>query len=80
MVSAAGFEPAFSCFQNRRINQAFPHTVGGRGGIRTHGGLSPPQVFKTSAFGHSATLPNVPLTMEIREAIKHPTLTCKETD
>ena len=30
---------------------------GGRGGIRTHGGLSPTAVFKTAALNHSATLP-----------------------
>ena len=30
---------------------------GGGGGIRTHGGLSPSLVFKTSAFDHSATPP-----------------------
>lgn len=31
--------------------------VGGRGGIRTHGRLSPTPVFKTGALNHSATLP-----------------------
>src|SRR3954464_12540784 len=37
--------------------------VGGRGGIRTHGGLAPTAVFKTAALNHSATLPGnrVPL-------------------
>jgi hypothetical protein len=30
---------------------------GGRGGIRTHGGLSPTAVFKTAALNHSATRP-----------------------
>ncbi|CAH1648042.1 hypothetical protein BOSEA31B_10015 [Hyphomicrobiales bacterium] len=30
---------------------------GGRGGIRTHGGLAPTAVFKTAALNHSATLP-----------------------
>ena len=25
MVSAVGFEPTVSCFQGRRIDQAFPH-------------------------------------------------------
>ena len=30
---------------------------GGRGGIRTHGGVSPTAVFKTAALNHSATLP-----------------------
>ncbi len=31
--------------------------VGGGGGIRTHGRLSPTSVFKTGAFNHSATPP-----------------------
>jgi hypothetical protein len=30
---------------------------GGRGGIRTHGGVAPTAVFKTAALNHSATLP-----------------------
>jgi hypothetical protein len=30
---------------------------GGRGEIRTHGGLAPTAVFKTAALNHSATLP-----------------------
>jgi hypothetical protein len=30
---------------------------GGEGGIRTHDGLAPILVFKTSAFNHSATSP-----------------------
>ncbi len=31
--------------------------VGGGGGIRTHGALADTSVFKTDAFGHSATPP-----------------------
>lgn len=31
--------------------------AGGRGGIRTHGGVAPTAVFKTAALNHSATLP-----------------------
>ena len=31
--------------------------IGGSGEIRTHEGLAPSLVFKTSAFNHSATLP-----------------------
>jgi hypothetical protein len=31
--------------------------IGGRGGIRTHEGLTPLAVFKTAALNHSATLP-----------------------
>ena len=34
-----------------------PFLFGGEGGIRTHGGLSPSLVFKTSAFNSSATSP-----------------------
>ena len=33
------------------------YTTGGRGEIRTHGGLSSSPVFKTGAFNRSATLP-----------------------
>ena len=32
--------------------------IGGRGEIRTHGGLAPTTVFKTVALNRSATLPN----------------------
>ena len=32
---------------------------GGRGGIRTHGGLAPSAVFKTAALNHSATRPSL---------------------
>lgn len=32
---------------------------GGGGEIRTHEGLSPPLVFKTSAINHSATPPEI---------------------
>ena len=39
--------------QNNRLTQNF----GGRGGIRTHGGVAPTAVFKTAALNHSATLP-----------------------
>jgi hypothetical protein len=34
-------------------------STGGRGGIRTHGGLAPTPVFKTGALNHSATLPSI---------------------
>ena len=33
--------------------------TGGRGGIRTHERLAPLPVFKTGAFDHSATLPQL---------------------
>ena len=35
------------------------HDDGGWGGIRTHEGLAPSLVFKTSAFNHSATHPSL---------------------
>ena len=35
----------------------FMYAFGGRGEIRTHGGLSSSPVFKTGAFNRSATLP-----------------------
>lgn len=38
-------------------NQMVGKCAGGRGGIRTHGGLPPTAVFKTAALNHSATLP-----------------------
>ena len=50
-----------------RVNPAIEHKTnlkqsvikvsGGRGGIRTHGGVAPTPVFKTGALNHSATLP-----------------------
>jgi hypothetical protein len=36
-----------------------PIGTGGRGGIRTHGGVAPTAVFKTAALNHSATRPVV---------------------
>jgi hypothetical protein len=42
-------------------NQQVHSQNGGRGGIRTHGGLAPTPVFKTGALNRSATLPNDPL-------------------
>ncbi len=39
--------------------------VGGRGEIRTHGGLAPTTVFKTVALNRSATLPNKSLRARI---------------
>ena len=37
---------------------------GGRGEIRTHGGLAPTTVFKTVALNRSATLPSVLLSLK----------------
>ncbi len=42
--------------------------LGGRGEIRTHGGLAPTTVFKTVALNRSATLPSV-LTKLIQHAL-----------
>ena len=39
----------------------FNIVIGGGGGIRTHGRLSPTSVFKTGAFDHSATPPTATL-------------------
>jgi hypothetical protein len=38
---------------------------GGRGGIRTHGGLAPTAVFKTAALNHSATPPEAEKTLRL---------------
>ncbi len=48
---AAGLDP------NQRSVSRLDDGSGGRGGIRTHGGLAPTAVFKTAALNHSATLP-----------------------
>src|SRR5205085_5786821 len=45
----------------------FGFLVGGGGGIRTHGRLAPPAVFKTAPFGRSGTPPRVVL---YRESIR----------
>jgi hypothetical protein len=39
--------------------------VGGRGGIRTHGGIAPSLVFKTSSLNRSDTLPHFELTISL---------------
>ena len=39
------------------INQGLSSFYGGEAGIRTLGGDKPSTVFKTAAFGHSATSP-----------------------
>lgn len=44
--------------RNPRIFKRLYKIIGGRGGIRTHGGLAPTAVFKTAALNHSATLPD----------------------
>ena len=46
--------------QKRAINTYLSYSYGGRGGIRTHGGLTPTAVFKTAALNHSATRPGHP--------------------
>src|SRR6516164_1414708 len=45
------------CGQWRGWANGGRHEIGGRGGIRTHEGLTPLAVFKTAALNHSATLP-----------------------
>ena len=44
--------------------------IGGRGEIRTHGGLAPTTVFKTVALNRSATLPNLKLIVNVRLFVK----------
>jgi hypothetical protein len=64
-VPVGGFDPAAferlygpqdAAFKSFNINGL---SAGGRGGIRTHGGLPPTAVFKTAALNHSATLPHL---------------------
>ena len=43
------------------LENAFARAGGGRGGIRTHGAVSRPPVFKTGALNRSATLPEARL-------------------
>ncbi len=43
------------------------YKTGGRGEIRTHGGLAPTTVFKTVALNRSATLPTI--TFETKRAL-----------
>jgi hypothetical protein len=54
--------PTFAIRSQGRLRRmlfflTFLMAFGGRGGIRTHGGLAPTAVFKTAALNHSATLP-----------------------
>ncbi len=42
---------------NIKRHQNYFRNLGGRGEIRTHGGLAPTTVFKTVALNRSATLP-----------------------
>ena len=51
------------------IGEVYP--VGGRGGIRTHGGLAPTAVFKTAAFNHSATRPSRRLPYQAAQRLAH---------
>ena len=41
------------------ISFTYNYHFGGEGGIRTHGRRKPSEVFKTSAFDHSATSPMI---------------------
>ena len=47
------------------INICFKYTIGGEGGIRTHGPLTGTPVFKTGAFNRSATSPRPVLALEL---------------
>ena len=58
-----GFEPTepifgFAHLANGCFRPLSHLTIGGRGGIRTHGGLAPTSVFKTDAINRSTTLPS----------------------
>jgi hypothetical protein len=50
-------ENAACQFGLKRHSKTFYIKTGGRGEIRTHGGLAPTTVFKTVALNRSATLP-----------------------
>ena len=49
----------FLRIKNYRKYLILNEIIGGRGEIRTHGGLAPTTVFKTVALNRSATLPSV---------------------
>src|SRR3954447_1758808 len=48
-----------SAVRERILADSGGQSAGGRGGIRTHGGLAPTAVFKTAALNRSATLPTL---------------------
>jgi hypothetical protein len=52
-----GIEPSYAAWKAAVLPLNYTRTVGGSGGIRTHGPLTGPLVFKTNAIGLSATLP-----------------------
>ncbi len=58
---AAGHFRGFCIFLTKNYYKSLilNGTIGGRGEIRTHGGLAPTTVFKTVALNRSATLPSV---------------------
>lgn len=52
------FELPTSCSQSKRSTRlSYSQSIGGKGGIRTHGRLSPTSVFKTDLLNHSSTFP-----------------------
>ena len=57
LVGVVGFEPTTSWSQTKRTTKLCYTPTGGKGGIRTHGRVSPTLVFKTRALNHSATFP-----------------------
>ena len=86
MVESEGFEPS-EPFQVRLVSnevlsatQSTLHisfsfiTIGGEGGIRTHGGLSPSLVFKTSLVNHLSTSPYSYLRKMVRAVGLEPTI------
>ena len=56
-VQQATENTAFGRHKNTWMDEEM-QSIGGRGGIRTHGTLAGTPVFKTGALNHSATLPN----------------------
>ena len=57
MAGPHGVEPCARRFGVFSVRQHETCKFGGSGGIRTHGPLSGPSVFKTDVIGHSTTLP-----------------------
>src|SRR5689334_22322189 len=57
-IEAAGVCSRLSQRNVCRVDAERRQAAGGRGEIRTHGGLAPTPVFKTGALNHSATRPS----------------------
>jgi hypothetical protein len=63
--------PASSCLKTILSVRYLASSDGGRGGIRTHGGLAPTAVFKTAALNHSATLPRRISEFRVRNPLRY---------